>query len=300
MTNLAAVMLTDYDWFYNLSHTCFYQEINFWTPTPWNVNKLVPGSKVIFLLKEKFGRKICGFGHFKEYKNMSVEDAWKYYGLANGVKNLNEIRERVSKYTNKNSKMGYSGEGHLIGCVILSDVVFFQNDKFLSDIELGIKVPKQVVKFKYVDLNFSIFDVIVEPQNSKPFELPTGEKRYKQVNISDRKGQFEFRNKVLKAYQNKCCITGETVEDVIEAAHIHDYKTEDSNSIQNGLALRVDIHRLYDAGLLTIDETYTVHISPYNISTYYQQFEGRKICLPAFDPPSIIALKWHDENYFRR
>jgi putative restriction endonuclease len=61
---------------------------------------------------------------------------------------------------------------------------------------------------------------------------------------------------------------------------LQSYLTESSNHIQNGVLLRVDLHRLYDSGLLFIDSNYIVYISSLIKSTTYQQYNGQRISLP--------------------
>ena len=46
-------------------------------------------------------------------------------------------------------------------------------------------------------------------------------------------------------------VTSESTLEVLEACHIQDYKNDKSNHHQNGLLLRVDLHKLYDNGLLS-------------------------------------------------
>jgi hypothetical protein len=70
--------------------------------------------------------------------------------------------------------------------------------------------------------------------------------------INVRRGQPAFRKALLKAYEKACAITGETVEDVLEAAHITPYRGSHTNHISNGLLMRADIHTLFDCGLLAI------------------------------------------------
>ena len=48
-------------------------------------------------------------------------------------------------------------------------------------------------------------------------------------------------------------VTGESLASVLEAAHIRPYHGSSSNTLENGLILRVDIHRLYDSHQLSID-----------------------------------------------
>lgn len=49
-----------------------------------------------------------------------------------------------------------------------------------------------------------------------------------------------------------CAITGETFEHVLEAAHIRDAADDGPAEWDNCFLLRIDLHRLYDKGLLTI------------------------------------------------
>jgi hypothetical protein len=86
---------------------------------------------------------------------------------------------------------------------------------------------------------------------------PTGteikhDKKKALISQTLREGQASFRAKLIKHYGSRCMVTGETIDSIIEAAHIIPYCGPDSNRVENGLLLRVDIHRLFDQGLLTI------------------------------------------------
>jgi putative restriction endonuclease len=56
---------------------------------------------------------------------------------------------------------------------------------------------------------------------------------------------------VLGAYGGKCCVTECTVQECLETAHIDRYAETTNNMVTNGLALRADLHRLFDANLLS-------------------------------------------------
>jgi len=56
---MIAIANTDLDWFELLSTEPPAPEINFWTPTGWNVGKLEKGDRLYFLLKAPI-RKIGG------------------------------------------------------------------------------------------------------------------------------------------------------------------------------------------------------------------------------------------------
>ena len=60
----------------------------------------------------------------------------------------------------------------------------------------------------------------------------------------------KFKRDVLKAYDRTCCVCGRQLA-LIQAAHIIPHAEEGSpNIVQNGLALCIEHHRLYDDALL--------------------------------------------------
>ena len=65
-----------------------------------------------------------------------------------------------------------------------------------------------------------------------------------------RLGQGSFRVVVTEAYNRKCAMTGESTLLALEAAHIVPYAEEGAHDVRNGLLLRADFHRLFDAGLV--------------------------------------------------
>lgn len=81
--------------------------------------------------------------------------------------------------------------------------------------------------------------------------------------IVRRRGQRSFREALLKAYSGACAITGCTIPAILEAAHVHPYKGDHTNVVNNGLLLRADVHTLFDLGLIAIEpQTLIVRVSP--------------------------------------
>ncbi len=79
-----------------------------------------------------------------------------------------------------------------------------------------------------------------------------------------RKGQAKFRRGILKLYNNCCIISAAKGEHVLEAAHIHPYAARGGHALSNGLALRKDIHALFDRDLIGFEPDGTsliVHIA---------------------------------------
>ena len=114
--------------------------------------------------------------------------------------------------------------------------------------------------------------------------------------IVQRRGQYDFRAGLLKAYEFKCAITSEPFIGVLEAAHIVPYQGTATNVISNGLLFRADIHTLFDLFLLSVNpSTHRVGISQTLQDTGYAKYHDRPIFLPrdAKNHPSSSALQDH-------
>ena len=114
--------------------------------------------------------------------------------------------------------------------------------------------------------------------------------------IARRRGQPKFRSALLKAYDNKCAITGCDAVDVLEAAHILAYRGDDTNHVQNGILLRADLHTLFDRGLVGIDPaTWKIVLHAKLQGSDYRNLHGKPICLPASKSkrPNAKALEDH-------
>ncbi len=114
-----------------------------------------------------------------------------------------------------------------------------------------------------------------------------------------RRGQPEFRRKLLKAYDCRCAITGADVVEALEAAHIIPYNGDDTNHISNGLLLRADIHTLFDLGLIAIDtNTMAIVIDSKLRGTSFNGLEGLSIRLPSNkeEAPNIQSLNIHRQK----
>ena len=110
-----------------------------------------------------------------------------------------------------------------------------------------------------------------------------------------RQGQSAFRRRLLEAYGGRCSLSGTNAVQVLEAAHIIPFSDNGSDSLKNGLLLRSDLHRLFDAGALAIDDGYRVVLSSHLASTSYSDLEGARLRLPkrVSDRPSLKALRSH-------
>ena len=114
----------------------------------------------------------------------------------------------------------------------------------------------------------------------------------------EREGQGRFRRDVLDAFGSCCCLTGEHVETVLEAAHIYPYMGKSSNAVSNGLCLRSDIHRLFDRFLLSVNpDQWRVELSSEIRGSHgYGWLHGEHVTFGSF-APDRDALASHYKSF---
>lgn len=116
--------------------------------------------------------------------------------------------------------------------------------------------------------------------------------------IVRRRGQPEFRKKLLTLYEERCAISGCNVVETLEAAHIIPYRGQETNVPSNGLLLRADLHVLFDKGLIAVDpKSHRVLISPRLKNSIYEGLEGTTLRLPqdkiAWPNPEALNIYRH-------
>lgn len=142
-----------------------------------------------------------------------------------------------------------------------------------------------------------LFSPVVDRPNDDPYapdDYPDTREKITTA-IYRRRGQQRFRDQLIDAYDGTCAVTGSTVEETLEAAHIRPYRGVHSHRVTNGLLLRADVHTLFDLFLLTVDETSTVRVGPDLADTEYSRYDGAKALLPSLrsDRPKKQDLRSH-------
>jgi predicted restriction endonuclease len=80
----------------------------------------------------------------------------------------------------------------------------------------------------------------------------------KEALINARIGQGIFRMEVLKLWGNRCAVTNSETLDAIRASHIKPWRSSTDNERldpNNGLPLIASLDALFDAGLISFDES---------------------------------------------
>ena len=145
---------------------------------------------------------------------------------------------------------------------------------------------------------------------SDPARAPT---QTIETDVTPRRRDPAFREKVLLAYEFRCCVCGfdlriGRVPAGIEAAHIQWHHVGGPDVVQNGLALCSLHHKLFDLGVFCIEtEGRRIVFSQHAIDGQRGlagelRLHGRPM-LPPQDPtfvPDERFLKWNWTNVFKR
>ena len=135
--------------------------------------------------------------------------------------------------------------------------------------------------------------------------LPQGTDRL--ALIKQRVNQSFFRNAVLSSYNSTCCISGIRNENLVEACHISDWKSDAKNRTNphNGICLNPFFHRAYDRFYISITPDYSIEISDRLLDSisddvtraYLQRINKRQIFLPEKFAPDKDLLQSHYRQY---
>ncbi len=140
-----------------------------------------------------------------------------------------------------------------------------------------------------------------------PLIAPTGPSE-KIVTAKQRLHQAFFRDAVISSYNSRCCVTGLPLVECLVAGHIIPWSVDERRRADptNGVCLSATFDRLFDCGLVTIEDDLTLRVSG-RVRKLKDQAgadlvsarHGQKIILPARFYPDPACLRWHRENRFQ-
>ncbi|GAB3380764.1 HNH endonuclease [Lysobacter fragariae] len=296
--------VTDNQWFnFVSSHQC--PEVNFWQPSARAPFVDLPeGTPFLFKLKRP-NHHIAGGGHFVRHTRLPLSTAWDVFGQQNGADSLQEFIRLISG--NRADPATLEAE---IGCTVVTDVFYLPQPRWVS---AEGRFEKNIVVGRTADTLARAEDLALWNElqfarsSSAVLEQVPEQARYGREFIAkSRLGQGSFRTLVIDAYGRRCAITGENTLPVLEAAHIQPYAESGPHQVSNGLLLRSDFHKLFDAGLVTVEPDYRVRVSGkirdryFNGKAYYR-LDGQQLAsLPenAGDQPDPGFLGWHNNHRF--
>jgi putative restriction endonuclease len=296
--------VTDRDWFDLLRSQPLLKEVNFWAPSDKSFRALVPGELFLFKLHAPVN-KIVGGGVFAYATSLPLSLAWDSFGLANGVRDLVDMRYRIARYRRAPAE---DKADFAIGCRILTQPFFFDERDWLP---APSSWSENIVSLKKFNTNQPdgrlLWDTIsnrLAPQ--PPLAMEPGEKYGAPQLIRPRLGQGAFRVVVTDGYQRKCAITGEKTLPALDAAHIRPYGDGGVHELTNGILLRRDIHSLFDSGYVTITPNLRFEVSArireeFENGRHYYALHGQQVAMPKDGNrrADAGALAWHNENRYK-
>ncbi|NKI73690.1 HNH endonuclease [Dickeya sp. CFBP 2040] len=129
------------------------------------------------------------------------------------------------------------------------------------------------------------------------------------VTTTARVGQKQFRKRVLKAYDERCCITGLEEPILLIASHIRPWKdiAEHRLDPSNGLCLSALHDKAFDQGLIGFNDHLELLLSPRlkmlsseMVQNQFEQYEGKPLRLPKEQnhAPNLAHIQHHREHLF--
>jgi putative restriction endonuclease len=307
----AYVGVTDYSWYLFLAARPQLTEVNFWQPSGAREFRVLAPGEPFFFKTHYPHNKVVGGGFFSDSARLRVSEAWDFFGEANGVASVEEMRTRIGRYRREPID---SGEDPVIGCLFVRDVRFFAQHaamaappEFARNIVQGksYDLADPSAASYFADLLWLTLGAEIELDFSQPWHRPGpafGDPRLAPYRL----GQDSFKAVVLDAYHRRCAVTGTHIPPVLQAAHIRPVSAGGEHRLDNGLLLRSDIHTLFDRGYLAIDPKFRLRVSPRlradfsNGDDLYAK-AGQAIDLPEHraDRPGREFLEWHLDEVFQ-
>lgn len=128
--------------------------------------------------------------------------------------------------------------------------------------------------------------------------------------VKQRLNQSFFRKAILATYEDKCCITGISINELLRASHIIRWSDKEETRLnpENGLCLNSLHDQAFDQGLITLDEDYCLVFSSRITSNYsnefieksFEPYEHKQIAMPQRFVPSQEFLEYHRRKIFKQ
>jgi putative restriction endonuclease len=157
-------------------------------------------------------------------------------------------------------------------------------------------------------------ELILAELKHEPIEISAGitldnlpkEGKERSALVKVRVNQAFFRKTVLASYDNKCCVTGLSIPELLIASHIVPWVTDKKNRLNpcNGLCLNALHDRAFDLGLITITPEYRIMISKTLKKgnrvndPYFIPYENTTVTLPQKFLPAREFLEFHNKHIF--
>lgn len=267
--NKGYIGVTDNNWAKFIKDNSI-SKANFWCKK--HSFKAIENGDIFFFLKknnaeekkEKLERKIVGYGIFKKFEVLTIEDAWNIYGVGNGCSNIKLFSDKINNMYELNSDEAE------IGSIILDEIVMFEEPIYLS--KIGIVFSNSIVSGKTITIEevnaiLNSIDVEIdyieedENLNLESLEFDEGEQIKRVINSRKRNKkarELKFEQVIKRDGKVVCEVCS---EDDIVALDVHHDKVEVFNMKEGHKTKLSDLriicancHRKVHGHKMTVDE----------------------------------------------
>ena len=183
---------------------------------------------------------------------------------------------------------------------VVFDEFYYDWNNLVYESEMALaKILNKPIVFNENDLDFDGDQSLYENKDGG----------VKAVVTKARINQNFFRNMILSAYENKCCLTGLNIPSLLVASHIVPWSKDENNRLnpENGLCLNNLHDKAFDRGFITIDFDYAIKISPHlqdlqsdeSLNKFFLDFDKKPIILPKRFLPNKEFLDYHHQHIFK-
>jgi putative restriction endonuclease len=298
------------EWFDYLASRPDLDEVNFWRPGGVQPFRgLQPGD--LFLFRTKAPRvAIGGFAFYRHFSFASVAEAWSLFREKNGAPTFERCLRLIARHKGLSANPKQASDLP-IGCIMLADPEFWPRERWIpvpSDHPLNnpqgssydaASVTAQELIAAVESSSRANTTWQVREQLRTPVAFREGLARF-------RLGQGTFALSLFDAYESRCVVSGERTRPVLEAAHILPVEKGGGHSLDNGLVLRVDIHKLFDKGYVTVTPKGQFLVSnalknDWRNGRIYYELHGQRVRDPVRIEyrPAAEFLQWHNDTLYK-
>ncbi|RJQ56511.1 MAG: hypothetical protein C4526_01690 [Nitrospiraceae bacterium] len=219
----------------------------------------------------------------------------KSFSLIRHIKSSYQIRDMI-KYAYLNEELF---------AILLSDKnrtafrqaiinTYFDSDKKKNLVDI-INLNRKAMKYEKFLLSDTNLPFLAEKSKSKKI-------------LRQAVREIGFRHAIMSLYNYTCSICKTRIltlegASVVDAAHIIPFSVSYNDDVRNGFALCKLHHWTFDEGLISVDENYSILVSPLMSSKrptewILTELVGKSILLPNKDSsyPAVEAFAWHRKN----
>jgi hypothetical protein len=194
-------------------------------------------------------RKVVSLGKEVSYRIIEVDDRRITIERLNGGDTAYLRKNAVIKAINKLREFSPISKGNLIHIVAEETLLVnlhpsIKFDEVKNQI-IWVGAPEREIRRTDKPLSEQIASEINEASDDEIEKV--------RITVNKRSRQSKFRANLMEVYEGRCAITGTSVSQVLEAAHILPHSVTRSNHSTYGILLRSDLHCLFDDDLLLVE-----------------------------------------------